>query len=539
VVLTNPTSSRQKLTILLQIPEGAVPLQTAFVTKSIPVTLEPFSTRTFDYFFYFPETGEFRHYPVHVAKEERHAAAAGPFVFNVVEALSKIDTESWAYVSQNGSDDQVVRFMESHNLHRHDLEKIAWRMKEKKFYRRAVQLLDARRVYHHTLWSYSLFHNAVAQAREYLRHSPYANRCGAWIDTPLLTIDPVERKTYQHLEYKPLVNARAHMLGKRRTILNNRFREQYHAFLNVLRYRPALSRADLLGVSYYLFLQDRVAEGLGFFSRVPADEIYERLQYDYVKVYADFYTDDLDSARAIVGRYADHPVPRWQKLFADAGAQLDELAGSGAAVTDEEDREQVQDRLAATEPALEFTVEDKRVRIEFQNLPECVVNYYPMDIELLFSRNPFVQQETGHFAYITPRASHTVALPEGGRTHEFDLPDAFQTGNVMIEIVAGGLRKSQAYYANALALQVIENYGFVRVEHQDSRHPLPKTYVKVYARMIDGSVNYYKDGYTDRRGKFDYVSLSTSALDNVERFALLILHPDHGAVIKEAAPPSR
>ena len=539
VVLTNPTSSRQKLTILLQIPEGALPLQTAFYTRSTPLTLEPYSTQTFDYYFYFPETGAYRHFPVHVARNERHAGAGEPFLFNVVESLSKIDTASWDYISQNGSEKDVLGFLDNHNLHRHDLEKTAWRMKDKKFYRAAMQLLDARRIYHHVLSSYSLFHNDTVRAREYLRHSPYAARCGAWIDTPLLTIDPVERKTYEHLEYKPLVNARAHVLGKRRRILNNRFREQYHAFLNVLRYRPALTDADRLGVSYYMFLQDRVAEGLEFFSSVPPDGIHEKLQYDYVKIYADFYTGDLEAARAAIGRYDDHPVPRWQRLFADAGAQLAELAGEAVAVTDEKDREQIQDQLAATEPSLEFTVEDRRVRLAFQKLEQCVVNYYPMDIELLFSRNPFVQEETGHFAYITPRASDTLALAAEGGVHEFDLPEAFRAGNVMIEIVAGGLRRSQAYYANALSLQVVETYGRLQVLHEESREPLPETYVKVYARRSDGSVKFYKDGYTDRRGKFDYVSLSTSDLADVDRFALLILHPDHGATIKEAPPPQR
>jgi hypothetical protein len=63
--------------------------------------------------------------------------------------------------------------------------------------------------------------------------------------------------------------------------------------------------------------------------------------------------------------------------------------------------------------------------------------------------------------------------------------------------------------------------------------------VKAYARQQDGSVKFFKDGYTDLRGRFDYSSLSTSDLDHVDRFALLVLSDDHGAVIQEAAPPKR
>ena len=64
-------------------------------------------------------------------------------------------------------------------------------------------------------------------------------------------------------------------------------------------------------------------------------------------------------------------------------------------------------------------------------------------------------------------------------------------------------------------------------------------YVKVYAQMKDGRVRFYKDGYTDLRGRFDYASLNTNELDFVDKFALLVLSEEHGAVVREAAPPKR
>src|SRR6266851_3439798 len=65
--------------------------------------------------------------------------------------------------------------------------------------------------------------------------------CGGPIDSPLLTIDPVARTQYEHLEYKPLVNARAHSLGNRRQIVNDAFHEQYHRFMKLLSYHSQLS----------------------------------------------------------------------------------------------------------------------------------------------------------------------------------------------------------------------------------------------------------------------------------------------------------
>ena len=109
----------------------------------------------------------------------------------------------------------------------------------------------------------------------------------------------------------------------------------------------------------------------------------------------------------------------------------------------------------------------------------------------------------------------------------------------MVEILGGGVKKTATYFANTLALQLIENYVQVKVANQETGKPLSKVYVKVYARMQDGRVRFYKDGYTDLRGRFDYASLSTNELDNVSKFSILVLSKDHGAVVREADPPKR
>ncbi len=109
----------------------------------------------------------------------------------------------------------------------------------------------------------------------------------------------------------------------------------------------------------------------------------------------------------------------------------------------------------------------------------------------------------------------------------------------MVEALAGGLRQTQAYYANTLKVQMIETYGQVVVTHAESRKPVPGAYVKVYARTRNGEVKFFKDGYTDLRGRFDYASLNTNELEQADRLALLILSDAFGAVVREAAPPKR
>jgi hypothetical protein len=188
---------------------------------------------------------------------------------------------------------------------------------------------------------------------------------------------------------------------------------------------------------------------------------------------------------------------------------------------------------------LEFSVESRQITVNYQNLAACRVNYYLMDAELLFSRNPFVQQYARQFSYIRPNRSETILFPQGRNTFTFDLPQKFHSANVMVEVTANGIRKSQAHFARSLLVQVTENYGQLRVTHGTTGAPLPRVYVKTYARMQGGAVQFYKDGYTDLRGRFDYASLSTDELGAVEKFSILVLSETNGAVVREAEPPKR
>ena len=138
VVVTNPTPSRQRLSVLIQVPVGAMPVANGQPTKTVPLDLEPYHTQIVDYQFYFPKAGHFAHFPVHVAKAETLVAAAAPFTFNVVDKPTKLDTESWDYVSQNGTDEQVVAMMNRENINALDLEKIAFRMRDKAFFETAL-----------------------------------------------------------------------------------------------------------------------------------------------------------------------------------------------------------------------------------------------------------------------------------------------------------------------------------------------------------------------------------------------------------------
>ena len=544
VVVTNPTSSSHQLDLLVQIPAGAIPVAGSDYTRSYPVGMQPFSTQRQEVYFYFPEpSGEksFAVYPVRVSKNEEVIAVGEGAEFKVVDSPTGFDEQSWEYISQYGTEKEVLDYLRDANLHRTDLSRIAWRMRENvDFLRSATQLIEARHGYDQTLWSYGVHHNVTGIIREYLKHrEDFLGQCGRWIDCELVSLDPVERHWYQHLEYAPLVNARTHRLGRERSILNDRFRMQYDGFLWLSAYKPELGAEDRLAVTSYLLLQDRIEEALTWLDSVDADQLDMKVQYDYLAAYAALYRGDVAEAGRIVAARLEHPVDRWREKFAAVDAQVKEIGGGDAAEPDDETRDGQMEKLGESDPYLELTATGRDAKLNHRNLDKVRVNYYEMDLEFLFSSKPFVSGGSGQFSFVQPNFTEEKALPENGTDLEFTIPERFASKNVLVEVVGGGRTDSVAVYSNDLKVQLAGSYGRLEVTNETSGKPLPKTYVKVYARTKDGRVSFFKDGYTDLRGKFDYVSLNTNELDNVEELSLLVMSEEHGSLVREIEPPQR
>lgn len=55
--------------------------------------------------------------------------------------------------------------------------------------------------------------------------------------------------------------------------------------------------------------------------------------------------------------------------------------------------------------------------------------------------------------------------------------------------------------------------------------------------MNDKSVKFYKDGYTDLRGRFNYASLNTDQLKSLLRFTIFVSDSKLGSIVKECIPP--
>lgn len=540
VVVTNPTSSRRKVSVLLQIPRGSVPVLGGKATRSVPLVLEPYAVQALEYSFEFPAAGEFAHYPVHVSQGDDLVAFVPPVTFTVVDRPARPDEQSWEAVSQDGTDEQVLAWLDGHTLENVNLDLVAWRMKDAGMFRRVTARLAERHVWNPTLWSYGLLHGDAAAIRVWLEHhAGFVAELGGRIRTGLVSIDPVERRTYEHLEYWPLVNARTFTLGARRQIVNDRFHAQYHRFLDDVSRGRGLSNDDRLAAVVYLLLQDRVDEARAHFDKVLRDGLATRLQYDYADAVLALHAGDPQRARAVALQHVNFPVDRWRQRFELVVAHADEAAGKGdAAVLDPLDRSQELGALAAQAPALEMRLEGATVVLDHRNLARATVALHEMDLEVLFSRNPFAGSFAGQFGSVRPNRTIEVELDASGTTR-VPLPPESARRNLLVTVTSGGIARSEPAYSTGLAVRVVENYGQVLVTRSADGKPVAKAYVKVYARMDDGGVAFYKDGFTDVRGRFDYASLSTDDAVRARRFSILVTSPEEGSAVREAAPPPR
>ncbi|MCB1282160.1 MAG: hypothetical protein KDB18_11630, partial [Salinibacterium sp.] len=300
IVLTNPTSATRKLEVLYQIPRGALPIRKGAWTRSINIELDGYGTMTAEFFFYFPAEGQFEYYPARANHDGGVVARAEGASMTVVRKLSTVDETSWNYVSQNADGPTTLKHLDTHNIRRLDLTRIAWRMRDRSFFDQTLKLLRERHAYDEKLWSYAFLHHDADGARQYLENQDgFLASCGAYLDSPLVAIDPVERLSYQHVDYAPLFNPRAHPFGRRREILNDDFKQQFARLVSILAHRPALSDSDRMSLTCYYLLQDRIEEALGSFARIDPEKLETRIQYDYLRAYLDFFSTDHALARGI------------------------------------------------------------------------------------------------------------------------------------------------------------------------------------------------------------------------------------------------
>jgi hypothetical protein len=241
--------------------------------------------------------------------------------------------------------------------------------------------------------------------------------------------------------------------------------------------------------------------------------------------------------RQIAAKYKEYPVSKWRNRFLDILAQAAEADGASASFRGE-GRDARMGALASAESSISLRVDGPALLVEARNAKRCVLNYYLMDVEFRFSKSPFAEDYGRQFGLLMPNRRVELEIPKDGKL-KIAIAKDWAASNFLVEAECEGKKASALRFANDMDVELRDSFGQLKIARRADGRPLPKAYVKVYAKCADGQVRFYKDGYSDLRGRFDYASLSSEPPAPVEKFSILVMGGELGSAILEALPPSR
>ena len=532
-VVLNPTPLPVSIAVLAQIPSTAISLYASAATVAEERVIGAYGHATIDQTFYLPHLSAITQFPTHIRVADAVITSSAPSVHTMESQAQTTTTDGWA------TDPQIIlNQLAQWSEERLMLESLVWRFSELNFWRQCVEIFECRRLYDDTLWSYSVLHHDAARMGVWLRSRNEAvQKLGQSFHSRWLNIDPLSDGGVIHVDLAPLTNARAHRLAGTSAIANELVAEQWHSLIDRLALEPQLSSRSRLELVYALTLQDRYADATAQFALIKRTEIVTQLQYDYLGAYLAFARGDLPQAAVFAANGKDHPVTHWRLRFGEVLAQLDDLAGRPAtreqALIDEK-RQSIQ---AQQTPTFQASFRDPNtLTISATHISSCTVRWHRLDIEPLFSRAPFTTAAVKHVTHVRAEIEQLVLIPATGNAM-LTVPEALRQQPLSVEIIAGGQRQILSSFTHALDIRLSPSSGQLLVLHAATGKALSTTYVKVYAEDQAGHIAFYKDGYTDLRGRFDYASLGTGAAHRIKRLAIFISHQQAGSTVREVSPP--
>lgn len=558
-IVTNISPKTLSFELLIQIPQGSIPVDNCDYTNTISVSLGNFQTRKIDTYFYFPKVGKYTHHPPSANIDGKVISQPQFKEFIVEKTLVKqegVEYHTLDDVLESGSKDEILQFILKQKVIKDDdISKLDWLLSNKDFCISLYEELRKRGQYNYRVWSIatSNYFNDLAFKENNIQDF-LDNVKGTSIKDfySSVLIDPND----VHYDYHPIINSRAHGIGEEMKcrIRNKELRETYKRFIVKLFAQIQKPNSfNYLRLTYYLILQDRVEDALLVFDKINLNEFNNnhswQIQYDYIRAYLEFSKGegDFKIAKEICTKYKNFPINFWRNLFEEIEDQLLEYEGAynfdgieGMLEKLNKNKSSNTFKIAALEESkVSFSVESSNINLVYYNCSSVKVKFYLIDIETLFSITPFIKQEGEKFSYVKASHEFNVALNKAMKeqTKEIPIPENLIHNNLFIEVNNDGKRSYDTYFSTSLVVTISELFGELKVCNKELK-TLSKVYVKCYAELTDGTTKFYKDGYTDLRGKFNYIAINTDLLKRVKKFSLLIMDDKFGSIIKEANPPS-
>ena len=598
-IVTNISNQNLSFQLFIQIPQGSICLNSSYYTNLLKVQLKPYETKNLSTFFYFPKEGKYQQYHPVACKNSKVISVGTGLSYNVKKEyvpskkVEVVENNKYAKdmriegklrnilsddsIGAKDKRDNILKYFEKDIFNGEDISNVLYLLKDDKdFYSKFIKTLRERGYYTTQVWAFGFHHKDELAIKEYLSNlSNIKQDLGYDYESSLYTYSEIDdAKTHPHLEYNPLYNARKHPFGNKNektgtNIANKEFNETYTKFIIDLLSLRTLRIKELLQLAYYLILQDRMDDAFEVFKKIKPEEIENnkyknyKIQYDYIYAYLDFCFGypEFKIAKSICNKYKEFPLTHWKEKFEEIEDQLLEYEGkekvSMDKISQENDKnnKQLTKELREKEPKMSFTIDNKegKIIIVHSNISEIDIKLYFIDLETMFTRDPKISEiidkdknkdsnkMKNNFGFVQPNYSTIIKLPKekinkNDNSTSFEIPKEYKSKNLFVEIKSESLKIFDIYLNSNLYVVITESIGELKVIDNNLK-PIIKAYVKVYVELNNDEVQFYKDGYTDLNGKFNYIALNTDQLKKAKKFYIYVSEEKNGALIKECKPP--
>ena len=556
-IVTNISPDRITCEILMQIPEGSIPVDSDEYKIIETAEINSYISVFYEQKFYFPEEGNFKQYPPSASINDLVIAKSGLKTYEVVSniQLSKEEISSIDDVLNQGNKKEILEFIKNSKvIKEEDLEKIYWMLKDKDFYKQLINILKDKYIFNDNIWEYASSNEDIDSLQEYIhnhKNKEIFKSIGHEFDLTFLKLDKTNNAhILNHLDYYPVLKNRVFKLPKSKSILTVQLRDTYQDYISYLITLPQINDYEYMRLCYYLILQQRIKEATTIYEKINKKNIVGNnltsleLQYDYLTAYLDFSNGypKFEKAREIMKKYKDIAISSWKNMFNEIEDQLNEYDKKfdfDEKITEEEKEVSKKEKhKAESEEALSIELKDQEININYKNISDITVKYYLIDIEILFSRSPFVKKTKVDFGLVKPQKIETIKVENEKKENKYllKIPEELKNKNFFIEVSSGKKKENEIYNSSLLQYSVLESIGEIKVKDPEG-NSLPKVYVKCFCETNSGAIKFYKDGFTDLRGKFDYVSLNTDLVNEVKKFSILMVSEKYGSIIATCNPP--
>lgn len=543
VVITNSSTTQLKLGYIIEIPSGSIPTDSLDSLHIKDITVDQFGSEVRVVKFYFPKPGEFDLFPASVVSNGRIVSSAKKLSKILVKAIKTPGvSKTIKDVLLSGNINDILEFIKSKNLLNEKVftfNQIYWLLKNRVFYDNLLLICDEKGVYDNTVWSFGFYHGDYKRIQQFIQNKKNLSVLEKlkYHSSDICNID-----TFCIREFYPLINPRAHVLGSQKTnIINSSFKKTYNDFLSYLFFKYHPKPEDFLILVNYLIAQDQIEKAIQVSAKLQQKEIVNHnlhIQYDYQKAYLGFITDypDFKITKNICQKYLTYPVLSIRNLFVEVANQIAEFEE----ITFKENEKIIEIKTANDEKkttVFSFSVfyEGVKIKIVSTKPQTFILKFYKIEVEVLFSLYPFEFESKKAFSNVSPFLEETVSAKDQIETTaiHFEIPKILQNENLFIEVKALNNKIQNSEFVSFIPFKlnctISSEIGILKCSDFLNNKPVPKIYSKCYAKYKSGEVKFYKDGYTDLRGSFDYVSLNSDDIEKIDSFSILVSSPDFGS----------